>query len=297
MLVIIPHRCPITCTVTYGNPSPMTQNILLDGVSETMLVTLFYRAMETRSEHPLIEDPKAVEIVESVDYDFSRCNKWTNQACMAVRTRIFQDAIGDFLKEHPHSVVINLAAGLDNRFSELDNGTVRWFDLDLPQVIDVRRRYIEETDRSKFIASDVTALEWIDMLNIEDPSIPVLIVAEGLLPYLEEQQAKTLLSTLATRFPNSRAVFEIFGSFVVGREWVVTEFRDIRPKPKFLWSPHDPSSMETWDKRFKTVAVENLLARYPEQWRFLWHFFKLSSRVRDALGNRIVTLDLNAHES
>lgn len=272
----------------------MANSMLLNGVSETLLVTLFYRARETQSNNPLIKDHKAVEIVESLDYDFSRCNKWTNQACMAVRTRIFQDAIQGFLDENPRSVVINLAAGLDNRFTELDNGTVRWYDLDLPGVIDIRKQFIEETDRRKFIASDVTDLNWIDALDITDKSIPVLIVAEGLLPYLTEQQARTLLSTLSTRFPNSKAVFEIFGSFVVGREWIVPEFKNIRPKPRFLWSPHDPYSMESWDKRFKTLAVENLLARYPEQWRFLWHFFKLSSAIRDAFGNRIVTLDLNA---
>jgi len=275
----------------------MSQHVPLNGVSETLLVTLFYRAKETQSKTPLISDPVAVEIVESLDYDFSRCNKWANQATMAVRTRLFQEAIARFLDENPQSVVINLASGLDNRFSEMDNGTVRWFDLDLPDVIDIRRRYINETDRRTFIATDVMDLDWMDTLGIDDPAIPVLIVSEGLFPYLEEAQAKKLLATIATRFPNSQAVLEIFGSFVVGREWVVTEFRNIRPKPKFLWSPHNAHDMETWDKRFKVTAVENLLERYPERWRFLWHFFKLSEKIRNALGNRIVTLDLNAYKA
>lgn len=272
----------------------MQQKVALNGVSETMLVTLFYRAEETRSSDPLISDPKAVEIVESLDYDFSRCNKWTNQACMAVRTKLFQDAIRAFLDLHPDAVVVNLAAGLDNRFAEMDNGRLRWFDLDLPPVIDVRRRFIEETDRCRFIAGDATDLSWLDRLGIDNPAdTPFLLVAEGLFPYLPEDRAKNILTSIADRFPTSRAILEIFGSFVVGREWIVTEFRDIRPKPKFLWSPHDPRSLQDWDPRFRTLASENLLDNYPERWRFLWHVFKLSERMRNALGNRIVTIDLN----
>lgn len=274
----------------------MNQDVLLDGVSETMLVTLFYRAMETRSKEPLISDPVAVKIVDSLDYDFSRCNKWANQATMAVRTRLFQDAIKHYLDCHPNAVVVNMAAGLDNRFTEMDNGVLRWFDLDLPDVIDIRSRYIDETDRRSFIATDVTDHGWMDSLGIEGTDTPVLIVAEGLFPYLQEQQAKALLSTIATRFPNSRAILEIFGSFVVGREWIVSEFKNIRPKPKFLWSPHNPRDMEDWDERFRMLASVNLLDHYPERWRFLWHFFRLSGSIRDALGNRIVTLDLNANK-
>lgn len=271
----------------------MNRDISLHGVSETLLVTLFYRARETQSATPLIRDPKAVEIVESLDYDFSRCNNWANQACMAVRTRLFQDAIRVFLQEYPDSVVVNLAAGLDNRFSEMDNGTVRWFDLDLPDVIQVRSRFIQETDRRKFIASDVLDLDWIDQLGITDPATPVLVVAEGLLPYLPESQVINLLQTIARRFPVSRTVFEIFASFVVGREWIVTEFRHIRPRPRFLWSPYDAMDLEQWDQHFRIRAVENLLDHYPEKWRFLWHVSRLSQWLRNAFGNRVVTMDLN----
>jgi methyltransferase (TIGR00027 family) len=272
----------------------MSEKIALNGVPETLLVPLFYRAKETQSAAPLIRDTKAVEIIKTMKYDFSRCNKWSTQACVVVRTRLFQDAIKHFLSKHPDSVVINLAAGLDNRFTELDNGQVRWFDLDLPEVIEVRKRYISESGRRTFIASDVLDFSWIDQLGLADHTTPVMVVAEGLLPYLPEDKVRQLLSTLADRFPNIQIVLEIFGSFVVGREWCVSEFKHIKPTPRFFWSPRDPYELETWDKRFKTVAVENLFSHYPKQWRMAWHLFKLSSTIRNLLGSRVVTLDLNA---
>ena len=271
----------------------MSENIQLNGVPETLLVPLFYRAQETRSPTPLIRDDKAVEIVDSLDYDFSHCNKWSTQACVAVRTKLFQDAIKSFLNKNPNSVIINLAAGLDNRFSELDNGQVRWFDLDLPEVIETRKRYINESERQTFIASDVLDYSWIDSLGIEDRSKPVLIIAEGLLPYLPEDKAKALMSTLADRFPNGQMLLEIFASVSVGREWIVTEFKHIRPIPKIRWSPHNPHDIAQWDSRFKINAVENILAHCRSKWRFLWHLFKTSASIRNLLGSRIITLQLN----
>jgi len=272
----------------------MTDTTALNGVPETLLVPLFYRAKETQGVNPLIIDNKAVEIVDSINYDFSRCNKWLTQASVVVRLQIFQDAIKQFLKDHPESVVINLASGLDNLFSELDNGQVQWFDLDFPDVIAIRKKYIEETERRKFIASNALDFDWIKSLSI-DASTPVLIVAEGLLPYLPEEKARLLLSTLADSFSHSQIILDIFGSFTVGREWLVSEFKHIKPTPSFLWSPHDPYELEGWDKRFKILKVENLFDRHPERWKKM-RFLAKSNYLKNMMGNRCIAIDLNANK-
>ena len=265
---------------------------VLRGVPETLLVPLFYRAKETRGENPLIKDNKAVEIIKSIDYDFSKCNKWMTQSCVVIRTQIFQDVIKNFLNENPESVVINLAAGLDNRFEEMDNGKVKWFDLDLPEVIDIRKQFMYESERRKFVASDVLDFNWIDSLELQDKSVPVLIVAEGLLPYLPEDKVKQLLSVLSDNFSNCQIIMEIFGSAVIGREWMVFEFKDIKPVPKFHWSPHNAADVESWDSRFKMLSVENLFDRYPKRWRVMRHLFR-SQRIKNMLGSRCLLLDLN----
>lgn len=266
---------------------------VLRGVPETLLVPLFYRAKETQSVNPLIKDNKAVEMIKSIEYDFSKCNKWMTQSCVVIRTQIFQDVIKNFLSVNPDSVVINLAAGLDNRFDELDNGKVKWFDLDLPEVIAMRKQFMYESERRKFVASDVLDFDWINSLALEDKTTPVLIIAEGLFPYLPENKVKQLLSKLSDQFPNCRIVMEIFGSAVIGREWMVFEFKHIKPKPTFFWSPYDASEIEKWDKRFKLLSVENLFDRHPKRWRIMRHLFK-SKRVKNMLGSRCLVLDLNA---
>ena len=270
----------------------MADATVLNGVPETLLVPLFYRAKETQDPEPLIRDEKAVEIVNSINYDFSHCTKWLTQASVVIRLQIFQDKIKQYIQNNPDCIVINIAAGLDNLFSELDNGRVQWFDLDFPQVIDIRKQYIDETDRRKFIASDALEFGWIDSVDVGNK--PVLIIAEGLLPYLPEVKAKLLLSTLADRFKNSQIILDIFGSFTVGREWLVSEFSHIKPKPSFLWSPHNPNDLEGWDKRYKILNVENLFDRHPKRWRKMKIIGKFNY-TKNLMGNRVITIDLNAN--
>ena len=47
-----------------------------------------------------------------------------------------------FLASHPDAVVVHIGCGLDSRFERVDNGRVEWYDLDLPEVIELRRTFI-----------------------------------------------------------------------------------------------------------------------------------------------------------
>ena len=43
----------------------------LSAVSQTLLIPLYYRAMESQRPDALVRDPKAVELIGQLDYDFS----------------------------------------------------------------------------------------------------------------------------------------------------------------------------------------------------------------------------------
>ena len=51
-----------------------TEKVHFTREKETMLVTLYGRALETQSEDPLLRDPAAVEAVRRIDYDFEHLN-------------------------------------------------------------------------------------------------------------------------------------------------------------------------------------------------------------------------------
>ncbi len=180
----------------------------LMGVSETLLIPLWVRAVETQRPDPIIRDEKAVEIMENIDYDLSTFGEARiSQVGVSIRTRLLDDAISDFIRQHPDAVVVNLGAGLDTRFERMDNGTVRWYDLDLPEGIDLKRLFFEESDRYRFIAKSVLDFSWMDEVHVSDE--PLLIIAEDLLTCFEEREIKSIFETLATRFPDAEMLVEM----------------------------------------------------------------------------------------
>ena len=128
----------------------MKQN--LTGVPETLLIPLWMRAAETNRMHPIMEDHKAVEMVSRIEYDFTVFEKSRlSQTGVSIRTRILDDAVKYFIMHNCNPVVINLGAGLDTRCERLPLVKGTWYDLDLPEVIDLRRRFFSETGQYRMI--------------------------------------------------------------------------------------------------------------------------------------------------
>ena len=83
--------------------------VQLSGVSETLLIPLWARAVETGRPDAIIRDPIALEIFESLDYDFSKFDgAWMTQTGIAIRTKILDEATSVFIRANPRTVVINL---------------------------------------------------------------------------------------------------------------------------------------------------------------------------------------------
>jgi O-methyltransferase involved in polyketide biosynthesis len=146
----------------------MEQRITLGGLSgipRTLLLPLRGRYLETKRADGIIRDPKSVEIVESIEDDFAEADlPWDGQTMISVRTEILDELTRGFLARHPDSVVVNLGCGLDTRFQRVDNGRVTWYDLDLPEAIELRRNFFTESGRHIFISKSVFDLSWADLV-------------------------------------------------------------------------------------------------------------------------------------
>src|SRR5512136_2103968 len=164
-----------------------THSILnLNEVSQTLLIPLYFRAMESQRPDALIRDPKAVELVGKLDYDFSGVQKMKNeQVNFLLRMREFDRLAKAFLAEHPDGVIVDLGCGLDTRFERVDNGQVEWYGLDLPEVIELRKDLLEETPRSHFIGCSVLDFSWMNALS-DQVNKAFLFLAEAVLVYLKE---------------------------------------------------------------------------------------------------------------
>ena len=180
----------------------------LKGIAETLLFPLYFRAVETRRQNALFRDPLAVELISRIDYDFSRLKAYDLlQTAVALRVREFDRCIQDMIRECPQAAVVNLGCGLDTRFQRLDNGSLRWYELDLPEVIDLRRRFFRQTARYRFLASSLIETGWLDELEASVES-GLIFVAEGLFPYFEERQLRRVVQNLSRRFPGAVLIFD-----------------------------------------------------------------------------------------
>lgn len=186
---------------------PDRTRVALDGVPETLLWNLYQRATEARRPDAVLRDPKAVELVDALDYPFAeRFGAAALGQWQALRARCFDEEIRRFLGEHPDGQVVALGEGLETQFWRVDNGRVRWLTVDLPETVELRTRLLpDDPPRRRTLAGSALYEEW---LRHADPANGLLLSAQGLLMYFEPDQVHRLLATCAERFPGATMILD-----------------------------------------------------------------------------------------
>ena len=207
---------------------------------ETLLITLYAKA---QPGNPLFFDPTAQDILNRVDYDFARLRvPYKTVLLVCQRAKKLDSVTRDFLHEHPGGVVLQLGCGLDSRFMRVDDGRVNWYDLDMPPVVELRQQFFTESERYHMIAASVTDLEWVD--TVVSGGRPVLVVAEGLLMYLDEADVQRLVLRLHETFPGCRLIADVF-SRQTARS--ATNHPSLKATGATIgWGIDDPHELEAW---------------------------------------------------
>lgn len=256
---------------------------------ETLLITLYAKA---QPYNPLLFDPKALDILNRVDYDFSRLRvPYKTVVLVCQRAKKLDAVTRDFMAAHPDGVVVQLGCGLDSRYWRVDNGLVRWYDLDMTPVVALRQQFYAESARYQMIASSVTDLAWVDV--VDAAGRPVLVVAEGLLMYLGEADVRRLVLRLHEAFPACRLVADVF-SRLTARS--ATHHPALKATGATLgWGIDDPHELEAWTPGIRlleewTFSSDPDLARLGLGYRLAYKLAGALKMVRRA--HRIVTYQL-----
>ncbi len=219
----------------------------LDRVQETLLLPLWGRAEMTRAGSPILMDHAAVELLDALEYDFARIRAdldYTKNLIWIARARQFDEKIRSFLAVNPDGTIVNLGAGLDTTFGRVDNGRMHWIDLDVPEVIELRRRLIPETPRSRCIAASVHDAGW--MKEISPSENGVLFVAGGLLFYFSEREVIDLLRAMGKRFNHANIVFDAMTPEGIQKANDMLQ-RVGMHDAVMQWGLTDAKVMESWD--------------------------------------------------
>lgn len=229
-------------------------DIQLGNVQKTLLLPLWGRAVETRKKKPRLVDETAVKIIESIDYDFStiaqNINEISRYAWIA-RSLHIDRTIGRFLMRHPKAAIVNIGCGLDTTFERTDNGALYWYDLDLPDVISLRRKFLCESERRKFIARSFLDDSWFQEIATKDN---LLCIAAGVFYYFEEEQMKNFFIGVACAFPGSEILFDAaspFGVKVANQKVIKAGGMD--ESSILRWGIDKIERIRSWDDRIQII--------------------------------------------
>ena len=220
--------------------------VQLTQAQETLLITLYAKVFGVPRN--VFDDPKTRQILSDIDYDFSKLKiPHGTMVSVCLRAKKLDQLVLEYLAIHPDACVLHLGAGLDSRFLRVDNGQVRWVDLDLPDVIALRQQFFNEKDRYRMIASSAIDLDWLDQVDPEGRA--VMVVAEGMLMYLHEEDVRILILEMQERFPGCRIAFDSYSKLTV---------RNINRHPSIKktsaeihWRVDDPRELESWSEGIK----------------------------------------------
>lgn len=155
----------------------------------------------------MLADPLAIQFADEIDYPFAE--RFGGNALVAqwqaLRVLRFDEEIRRFLAANPNGTVVALGEGLETQFWRVDNGSVRWVSVDLPETIELRERLLPRTDRQTAVARSAFDEAWMDQI---DPANGVLITAQGLFMYFEFVGVERLVGAMRRRFTGGALIFD-----------------------------------------------------------------------------------------
>ena len=192
----------------------MKEKVNVTGLPETMIQTLYARAKESGKENAKIHDDMAVEMVSRLDYDFSKADQDKAMSYGVIaRTIVLDEMVEKYLSGHPNTIVVNIASGLDTRCYRMQGKYVRWYNVDLPETMKIREKFLTENGSISQIAKSAMDASYID--DIEYGGENVLVIIEGLSMYLSEADVLQMMSIIEKTFRKVTVMIETMSPFVV----------------------------------------------------------------------------------
>ena len=212
----------------------------LRGAPQTMLATLYAKALDADFPNPILGDTFAKELVDRIDYDWNATTIDARRApAVTTRTAHFDMWVRQFLAVHAEALVLHLGCGLDSRFFRLQPGPgIEWYDVDYPDVIRLREQLYPAHDHYHTVAASVTDPAWIQDIPNDRPT---LMVAEGLTMYLTEQDGTALLRRVVDRFQSGELQFDAFSKLGIKTQWTNTVVR--RAGATLYWAINGPDDI------------------------------------------------------
>lgn len=257
--------------------------ISVEGIPESMLKTLYARAKESKKATKFIYCEKSIEIVGNLDYDFTAVEReyYLGKGAIA-RSILLDKMVGDYIQKNPNATIVNIACGADTRFFRVDNGKIRWYNLDLPVTIEARKRLMDEGDRVFYIPKSALDESWAEDVEADGP---VLIIAEALSMYLTKQDVQKIFKIIRKRFEQADIFMEITMPYVVDH---AREGQGENNRPKYSFGVKSSKKLAEMATGFQAVKDVSLLAGLKKMYPS-YHIMQFMPAMR-RMSNKIAVL-------
>jgi O-methyltransferase involved in polyketide biosynthesis len=264
-------------------------------VQETLIIPLYGRKVCADHYPDMLNDEEAKRICDMLDYDFSEKGKLMETKAglfgaleAAQRYYDLGFEVEDYLKKHPEAAVVNLGCGFDTTFKRVDNGRCRGYNLDLPDVIEIRNELLPAGEREQNIACDLNDFSWFDKIEF-DESKGAVFYAAGVFYYFETEQLKTLFDAMAKHFKGGRLVFDScnkIGAKMMTKTWLREV--GITDVSAYFSTSDAAKELSLWSNAFASVTTKSYMNGYREIDKRFGTFNRLMARMCD----RLIKLDI-----
>ncbi len=207
----------------------------LTKVSNTLYIPLQARVYANIVYPDIFKNRKSAYIWRSVSKSIKRSliKNQTDYTLLAaaVRSKNMDLYIRRFLKEFKDGIVINVGCGLESFYYRNDNGYATWYNLDLPEVLELRRKYFKNNPREINLAYDMFDYRWMDEINVK-PDQAVLVVVAGVFHYFREEEVLDFINAL-NGLGNVEVVFDAVS--MAGLKVAQKHLRDTGNKEAYMY--------------------------------------------------------------
>ena len=254
----------------------MKEKVNVTGVPETMVQTLYARAKETKKQNAKIKDEIAVELVEKLDYNFSKADK--------DKAIVLDRMVKQYLEKHANTVVINIACGLDTRCYRMERKYLHWYNVDLSETMKIRSQFLTETGPVYQIAKSAMDESYVDDIDYHGEN--VLVIIEGLTMYLCEKDIRKMFSIIEKSFQKVTVMVETMSPFVVKH---VKEKSIEGSNAKFTWGVKNGKELQRIIPAF-SVQQEVSLIEGMKELMPIYHVIGKFPIVRN-ISNKIIVME------
>ncbi|ACF13462.1 O-methyltransferase domain protein [Chloroherpeton thalassium ATCC 35110] len=227
-----------------------------DSVADTLLITLYTKSIESKKKDPLIVDETACELVEKIDYDFSKYkDSPASTTGVAIRSTHFDNVVKKFIEQHPLPIVVLVGCGLDSRVQRIGSIAQKalFYELDLEEVINIRKALIPPGKNERYIAASMLTTDWMDDLKSQHPCGDFLFVIEGVLMYFNEPDNQFVFRELAKRFPGAQIHFDMLNKWMSTKSSMHETVK--KTNATFKFGIDDEKEIEKWQPSLRHVRT------------------------------------------